>query len=99
MKTALSFFASVAVLSFVLPIQLVFADSIVATIPVGDSPYGELIVNDELYITNLGDDTVSVIDTRNNNAIEIISVGDFPFGIVEHSGSISIICFPILFLL
>lgn len=39
------------------------------------------LINHDMYVTNQGDDSVSVIDTTTNQVIDTIKVGDFPTGI------------------
>lgn len=58
-----------------------------ATIPVGGDPQGvgvNLSTN-RIYVANLGDDTVSVIDGVSNAVIATIPVGDKPFAIGVNS--------------
>ncbi len=62
-------------------------DTVVATISVGDEPYGVAISPDgtKVYITNFsaaGAGTVSVIDAVTNTVTNTISVGDGPRGAV-----------------
>lgn len=74
-------------------------------ISVGNDPRGVAITPDQqyLYVTNYGDDTVSVISLSSWSVIETITVGDGPYGISitpsgdfvyvvnELSGSVSVI--------
>jgi YVTN family beta-propeller protein/VCBS repeat-containing protein len=52
----------------------------IATIAVGDGPVGVAVSPDgaTAYVTNFGDDEVSVIDTATNTVIDTITVGDGP---------------------
>jgi YVTN family beta-propeller protein len=52
-------------------------------IAVGNDPRGIVVTPDQkyLYVTNYGDDTVSVINLTTNVVDKTISVGDGPFGI------------------
>jgi YVTN family beta-propeller protein len=56
------------------------AQTVVATIPVGSVP--SLIAADvktnKIYVTNAGDNTVSVIDGVTNTVIDVLTVGQFP---------------------
>lgn len=51
-----------------------------ATIPVGDTPTGVAVSPEgrRVYVTNLEDNTVSVIDTETNDVIDTIDVGSRP---------------------
>ena len=51
--------------------------------PYGVGPYGVGVSPDgkTVFITNMADDSVSVIDTATNTVTNTISVGDFPFGV------------------
>lgn len=53
---------------------------VIANVTVGRYPYGISITPDgrKVYVANSGDNTVSVIDTRNNNVIATIPVGSKP---------------------
>jgi YVTN family beta-propeller protein len=65
-------------------------DTVTATIPVGNSPYGVAVTPDgnRVYITNEGDNTVSVIDTTTNTVTATIPVGGLPEGVaVSPDGS------------
>src|SRR5437773_2529955 len=60
------------------------ADSLIATIPVGAYPQGIAYdsANGDLYVTNAGDNTVSVISGQTNTVVgSPITVGNDPFGI------------------
>ena len=50
---------------------------------VGNQPYSVAVTPDgtKVYVANNGDNTVSVIDTTNNNAVTSVGVGNQPFGI------------------
>src|SRR5919107_315762 len=56
--------------------------SVIATIPVGGSPFGVAINQfyDLVYVANAGSNTVSVIDL-NNTVVATIPVGGSPFGV------------------
>jgi YVTN family beta-propeller protein len=68
-------------------------NKVVATIPVGSAPKGVAITPDGprpyedarhqplAYVTNLGDNTVSVIDTARNKVVVTIPVGTGPFAV------------------
>ncbi len=80
-------------------------NAIIATIPVGNNPYGVSASLDGLrvYITNNSSNNVSVINTSNNTVMATIPVGNAPEGISvspdgskvyvanSHSNSISVI--------
>jgi YVTN family beta-propeller protein len=57
--------------------------SLAAPIAVGTDPRGIVITPDQkyLYVTNYGEDTVSVIDLSTNAVVQTIPVGDGPYGI------------------
>lgn len=54
----------------------------VATIPVGNGPIVSAIDTSKnlIYVTNVSDDTVSVIDGTTNTVIATVPVGDRPIG-------------------
>ena len=54
-------------------------DLLVALVQVGMSPQEVLLTTDYLFVTNMDDDTVSVIDLATNTVITTIAVGDAPF--------------------
>jgi len=58
-------------------------DSIVATIDVGDDPWDiiSLPSGDYVYVTNRGNDNVSVIRSSDNTVVSTVTVGDNPYGI------------------
>lgn len=60
------------------------SNTVVATIPVGQKPFGVSVSPDEstVYITNEGDNTVSVINTTTNMVTGTIQVGAAPHGVV-----------------
>lgn len=55
----------------------------IATVKTGKGSHGVVTSSDgkRLYVTNMFEDTVSVIDTENNKVIDKIEVGDIPNGI------------------
>jgi YVTN family beta-propeller protein len=57
--------------------------TVIATIPVGNGPFGVAVnpSTNRIYVTNYQDDTVSVIDGINHSVIATIPVGDGPSGI------------------
>jgi gliding motility-associated-like protein len=61
--------------------------TVVATIPVGSTPFGVSVSPDGslVYITNKGDNTVSVINTSTNKVTATVNVGKSPTGIVVGS--------------
>ena len=68
----------------------VATNTVVATIPVGDSPIGVAISPDgtKVYVTNNFSNFVTVINTATNSVIGTINVGDYPSGIaVSPDGS------------
>ncbi|MCD4776112.1 MAG: YncE family protein [Candidatus Aegiribacteria sp.] len=58
-------------------------DDVVATIDVGNDPWGitSLPSGNYIYVTNRGDDNVSVIRTSDNSVTATINVGEKPYGI------------------
>ncbi|MFM9433035.1 YVTN family beta-propeller protein [Janthinobacterium sp. CG_23.3] len=58
-------------------------DKVVAKIPVGMHPAHVVVAQDgrHAYVTNGGENTVSVVDTSAQRVIETISTGPFPHGI------------------
>jgi YVTN family beta-propeller protein len=60
-------------------------NTVSATIPVGDTPFGVAVTPDgsKVYVANLNRNTVSVIDTATNTVIATIPVGIEPvaFGV------------------
>ena len=52
----------------------------VTVIPVGNAPNGVAITSDgiSVYVANISDDTVSVIDTATNTVVDSVLVGDLP---------------------
>jgi len=61
----------------------VTSDTVTDTIPVGSWPYGAAVAPDgkKVYVTNSGDNNVSVIDTAINTVIATIPVGNYPWGV------------------
>ena len=57
----------------------VFAQRVVATVPVGTRPHGVAVnsVTNKIYVANLDGNTVTVIDGATNN-IATVNVGEFP---------------------
>jgi YVTN family beta-propeller protein len=64
-------------------------NNVVATVPVGHSPFGVAVTPDgsKVYVANFGDGTVSAIATASNTVIATIGVGAAPtaFGIFIQS--------------
>jgi YVTN family beta-propeller protein len=58
-------------------------NAVIATIPVGDSPFGVAVSPDgsKVYVTNLGSASVSVIDAATNTVTATIPVGLQPSGV------------------
>ena len=58
-------------------------NAVVSTILVGSAPFGVAISPNgaRLYVTNLGSDSVSVIDTATNAVVATIPVGAGPWGV------------------
>ena len=58
-------------------------NKVIATVPVGNYPYGVAVNPDgtKVYVTNYYSDTVSVVDTTTNTVIDTIPVGEWPLGI------------------
>lgn len=62
--------------------EALHAQTVVATIPVGSSPFGAAVneTTDRVYVANYGSNTVSVIDGSTNTVIATVPVGANPFG-------------------
>ncbi|MFI7166554.1 YncE family protein [Rhodococcus erythropolis] len=75
--------AAFAVTAFVAAAGPASADTVTATVPVGVSPGGVAISPDggRAYVTNLGSDSVSVIDTGTNTVAATVPVGGSPVGV------------------
>jgi len=69
--------------------DIAYANTVTATIVVGDSPRDVAVDEDSdlIYVPNLNDDTVSVINGTTNTVIETITVGDGPQGIAVDGDS------------
>ncbi len=66
------------------------SNTVVATIPVGASPYGVSVSKDgsRAYIGNFNDNSISVINTATNTVVAIIPLIDQPYGVcVSPDGS------------
>jgi YVTN family beta-propeller protein len=57
---------------------------VVATIPVGDTPFDAVAGGRHVYVANWGAHTVSVIDVSTNAVVGAIPVGRFPAGLALH---------------
>ena len=68
------------------PLAELPASTVIATTEVGNEPFGIAISPDgeRAYVTNVGDDTLSVIDTETNNVIATVNVGDRPASVAVH---------------
>ena len=68
------------------PLAELPASTVIATTEVGNEPFGIAISPDgeRAYVTNVGDDTLSVIDTETNNVIATVNVGDSPASVAVH---------------
>ena len=49
-----------------------------ATIQVGQNPQSIIVVGDKIYVTNTGDNTLSVIDPLTNSMIKSIDLAEQP---------------------
>ncbi|HET6590458.1 MAG TPA: hypothetical protein VFG45_09860 [Candidatus Nitrosocosmicus sp.] len=78
--TLLALIAIISVTNTLPFLERAWADEVLATINVGQSPtsLGFNPSNNQVYVVNRGSDTVSVIDSDSNTVIKNISVGDFP---------------------
>ena len=82
---ALAIASSLSSIVLLLPsiTPLAFAQTVVATVPVGSVPRN-VGVNDKTnraYVANFGSGTVSVIDGSTNTVVATVSVGSFPEGV------------------
>ena|GEM_PF-1176489 len=55
--------------------------SFIATIPVGNFPYGVAVnpITNMVYVTNQGSNSVSVIDGKTNSVVSTIPIGSIPY--------------------
>ncbi|HEY6535419.1 MAG TPA: hypothetical protein VIY08_06425, partial [Candidatus Nitrosocosmicus sp.] len=69
-----------------LDVERVLADSVIATINVGDNPWiiAYNSANNDMYVANFGSNTVSVINS-NNQLVATINVGFSPQAIAYNS--------------
>ncbi len=60
-----------------------YPDTVVATVRVGSGPSGVAALpnGNYLYVTNYGDDNVSVIRTSDNVVVATVPVGDYPWAV------------------
>ena len=60
------------------------SSTVIATIPVGNAPYGVAFTPDgaRVYVVNENSNSVSVIATDSNTVIATVSVGSDPIGVV-----------------
>ncbi|WP_353476471.1 YncE family protein (plasmid) [Salipiger sp. H15] len=58
---------------------------VLATLPVGDRPYGVAFAEGRAFVTNQYAGTVSVIDLGDLSAVDELSVGEYPEGIAATS--------------
>jgi YVTN family beta-propeller protein len=54
---------------------------LVALIEVGNNPQEVLLTDDYAFVTNMDDDTVSVVELATNAVVKTITVGDAPFSL------------------
>ena len=66
----------------------VWADSVVATMPIGNGPFGVAYNsnNNDMYVTNTGLNSVSVINPS-NAVIATIPIGSHPSGVAYNSNN------------
>lgn len=59
------------------------SNTVVATVPVGDGPYGVAVnpAGTRAYVTNANSNNVSVLDTATNTVIATVPVGFSPYGV------------------
>ena len=59
------------------------SNMVVATVPVGSSPYGVAVTPDgkHAYVANIGSNNVSVIHTASNTVVATVPVGTGPVGV------------------
>jgi YVTN family beta-propeller protein/VCBS repeat-containing protein len=62
--------------------------TVVDPVTVGRWPVDLALVGDRVYVTNLDDDTVSVIDTVTNTVVETVEVGDRPVAVAANGNRI-----------
>jgi YVTN family beta-propeller protein len=72
--------STLSVVSVLPKLESVWADSLIATLEVGQTPLGIQYnpSNDDIYVGNRDSDSVSVIDSSTNTVIDTIQVGDSP---------------------
>lgn len=76
-------FTSIFLISLGMISQNAFADQVIATIPVQNNPNG-IGINPNtnmIYVSNYGNNTVSVINGETNTVVNTISGIQFPFGV------------------
>ena len=70
------------------PFTQVPSPAVVANVPVGNAPFGVTYdsAKGEIFVTNVNDDTVSVISDNSNTVIATVPVGENPQGLAYDSG-------------
>ena len=70
------------------PFTQVPSPAVVANVHVGNYPFGVAYDSGkgEIFVTNLNDDTVSVISDSDNTVVATIPVGEGPYGVAYDSG-------------
>ena len=66
--------------------------AVIGTFHVGFNPQGVAVSPDgaRVYVTNISNDNVAVIDTATNTVLRTIRVGDFPQDVaISHDGSLA----------
>jgi YVTN family beta-propeller protein len=71
------------------PFTQVSSSAVVANVPVGNLPFGLAYDSGkgEVFVTNVNDDTVSVISDNSNTVVATVPVGEDPQGIAYDSGA------------
>jgi virginiamycin B lyase len=62
--------------------------AITAVIPVGANPLASAWIDGELWVPNVDDDTISIIDPATNAVRRTIAVGDGPIAVAEFAGDV-----------
>ncbi|MEK7185559.1 MAG: YncE family protein, partial [Patescibacteria group bacterium] len=91
MKKSLPFIAVFVLILFGIFSNLVSADTVLVTIPVGGGPRAFATVGSKVFVANFDDATVSVIDTANANSVSTVNVGAAPQSMVSVGSKVYVV--------